>query len=65
MRELPVLDSTRCTGCGECVLICPTECLELAGPRPWLPRPLDCISCTACALICPAQALEMKPLKPV
>lgn len=57
--ELPVLDESRCTGCGDCVAVCPTECLELAGQLPWLPRPRDCISCSLCALLCPVDALEM------
>jgi MinD superfamily P-loop ATPase len=59
--ELPLLDETRCTGCGECVLVCPTACLELAGALVWLPRPLDCISCAICALICPVDALQLAP----
>jgi formate hydrogenlyase subunit 6/NADH:ubiquinone oxidoreductase subunit I len=59
MRELPLLDETRCTGCGDCVAACPTGCLEMAGPLPWLPRPRDCISCGVCVLICPVTALQM------
>jgi formate hydrogenlyase subunit 6/NADH:ubiquinone oxidoreductase subunit I len=57
--ELPAVNAARCTGCGECVAVCPTDCLEMKGPLPWLPRPADCISCTLCVLICPADALEM------
>jgi NAD-dependent dihydropyrimidine dehydrogenase PreA subunit len=56
---LPVLDDTRCTGCGDCVPVCPTDCLALAGQTPWLPRPGDCISCGVCVLICPAEALRL------
>jgi len=59
MTELPLLDETRCTGCGDCVAICPTECLALAGPVPWLPRPGDCVSCSLCVLVCPAEALRL------
>jgi formate hydrogenlyase subunit 6/NADH:ubiquinone oxidoreductase subunit I len=59
VAELPVLDETRCTGCGDCVLACPTECLERSGPLPWLPRPRDCISCGVCVVICPADALGL------
>src|SRR5262249_58010403 len=58
--ELPVVDATRCTGCGWCALACPTECLAMGRRLPWLPRPLDCVSCTLCALICPADAVAMK-----
>lgn len=57
--ELPVVDTVRCTGCGDCVAVCPAECLALAGRLPWLPRPLDCLSCTVCELVCPTQAIRM------
>jgi NAD-dependent dihydropyrimidine dehydrogenase PreA subunit len=61
--ELPLLDESRCTGCGDCVVICPAFCLEITGPLPWLPRPDDCTSCGLCAEICPADALEMRELE--
>ena len=61
MIELPLLNERRCTGCGDCVAICPVICLEMAGALPWLPRPLDCVSCALCAAICPADALSMTP----
>lgn len=57
--ELPLLDETTCTGCGDCVAVCPTYCLEMANGLPWLPRPGDCISCSLCVLVCPEQALSM------
>ncbi len=57
--ELPAVNETTCTGCGACVALCPTDCLEMAGPLPWLPRPGACISCTGCVLICPVAALVM------
>jgi MinD superfamily P-loop ATPase len=59
--ELPALDETRCVGCGDCVVLCPTDCLEMAGALPWLPRPGHCISCGVCVCICPVQALAMEP----
>ena len=60
MGELPLLDETRCTGCGDCVAVCPTECLAMAGALPWMPRPGDCISCRLCVLVCPADALALE-----
>jgi NAD-dependent dihydropyrimidine dehydrogenase PreA subunit len=59
--DLPVLDEMRCVACGDCVVLCPVDCLEMAGPLPWLPRPGHCISCTLCVLVCPTQALAMAP----
>jgi len=59
MLELPSLDETRCTGCGDCVAVCPTACLDMAADSPWLPRPEDCVSCALCVLICPAEALRL------
>ena len=43
--------------------VCPADCLEMAGPLPWLPRPADCVSCALCVLICPVGALELAPLE--
>jgi formate hydrogenlyase subunit 6/NADH:ubiquinone oxidoreductase subunit I len=57
--ELPVLDETRCTGCGDCVAVCPADCLAQGRHVPYLPRPLDCVSCALCAAICPADAIVM------
>lgn len=61
-RELPSLDERRCTGCGRCVAICPTECLAMEGALPWLPRPVDCISCALCVFLCPPEALALARL---
>jgi Fe-S-cluster-containing hydrogenase component 2 len=58
MMELPLLNETLCVGCGDCVVVCPTDCLEMFGPVPWLPRPGQCVSCTLCVLICPVDALK-------
>ncbi|HJZ90015.1 MAG TPA: 4Fe-4S dicluster domain-containing protein [Gemmataceae bacterium] len=60
MRELPVLDETRCTGCGDCVAVCPVDCLAMAVAVPWLIRPGACVSCAACVAICPADALRLE-----
>jgi ferredoxin len=61
MIELPLLDESRCTGCGDCVAVCPTACLEMRGQNPWLPRPLDCVGCGVCVAVCLDDALTMAP----
>jgi MinD superfamily P-loop ATPase len=57
--ELPVVDLARCTGCGDCVAVCPTDCLAMAAAWPWLPHPLDCVSCSACELVCAPGAIRL------
>jgi formate hydrogenlyase subunit 6/NADH:ubiquinone oxidoreductase subunit I len=56
---LPALDERRCIGCGRCVAVCPTACLEMDGSLPWMPRPRDCIRCAACVFVCPTTALAL------
>lgn len=59
MTELPLLDQTRCSACGDCVAICPTACLTMRGAVPFLARPNDCVSCGLCVLVCPTAALSL------
>ena len=59
MIELPHLDLARCAGHGDCVVVCPTRCLEFVEANPHLVRPRDCIACSLCVLVCPEQALRM------
>lgn len=59
VEPLPVLDLTRCTGCGDCVTICPTDCLAMRGLTVWLPRPTACIGCSACEWVCPFDAVRV------
>lgn len=56
---LPTVDERACTGCGDCVAVCPTGCLEMGPTLPWLPRPADCVSCGLCVVICPADAVTI------
>jgi NAD-dependent dihydropyrimidine dehydrogenase PreA subunit len=63
-QELPLLDERRCSGCGDCVLVCPTGCLEMAGHTPWLPRPFDCVACALCVAVCPTGALGLAAAEP-
>jgi formate hydrogenlyase subunit 6/NADH:ubiquinone oxidoreductase subunit I len=58
-RELPQVDPWRCTGCGDCVAVCPTECLEMRFDQPHLIRPRQCVSCDVCARVCPEEAISL------
>lgn len=56
-KELPVMDPRRCTGCGDCIRICPTQCLMLVNQIPVVTTSVACIRCEACALVCPTEAV--------
>src|SRR5260370_7312799 len=59
--ELPSLDERRCVSCGDCIYVCPTDCLAFRGPYPWLPRPLACVSCPLYVFLFPLNALSLAP----
>ena len=56
---LPIIDHTRCTGCGSCVLLCPEDALALQDGRAVLVDPQACSYCIACEDICPADAIAL------
>ncbi|HIE06137.1 MAG TPA: 4Fe-4S dicluster domain-containing protein [bacterium (Candidatus Stahlbacteria)] len=55
-----VRDEERCTHCGACVVICPTQ--ALAFERPSMRVNFDstkCIGCEYCILACPPRAMSL------
>jgi MinD superfamily P-loop ATPase len=64
MREIPVVNESRCIGSATCVAVCPTDALAMAGPVPWLIRPTACNSCGACVAACPTDAIRLEPPRP-
>ena len=59
-RGYPVLRSTSCTGCQECVKACPTQCIRPLGTGgerleiDWR----RCICCGICVEVCPKDAID-------
>jgi ferredoxin len=53
-------DESKCTSCGACLAVCPTEALEVDRTT-WLVRfdPQKCIGCEACIPACPPRAMEI------
>jgi len=60
MQDLPDIDMRICTVCGDCILACPTECLEIMRNIEIALSPQLCISCGICAAVCPVAAIEMR-----
>lgn len=48
--------SNACTGCGQCVRLCPTNNITVQNGRPVWGG--DCTHCMACICHCPAEAIE-------
>ncbi len=55
----PVINAKTCTGCKNCVDICPGEVYELAGDKSSPARPQDCIECWACVNQCPTESIHL------
>ena len=52
-------DENLCTGCGECVAVCPVQALKLEGDLPLLDEAW-CIGCGVCATVCASGAVQIK-----
>ena len=55
-----LIDKNRCTGCGACVKVCPTNAVEGEKKQPHKIEINKCIKCGACFEICPAEAVIKK-----
>lgn len=56
---MPRINHALCTGCGTCVLICPTLALARLNGKAVLIDPAKCIYCAACESACPTGAIEL------
>ncbi|MDH4123238.1 MAG: 4Fe-4S binding protein [Thermoplasmata archaeon] len=52
------IDEDKCTGCGECVNICPAEVFELVDEKATAPKADDCTECCACVEACPEKVIK-------
>ena len=64
----PLIDASKCLGCGACVKACPEqphhEVLGLINGKAVLVGPTDCIGHGACKIVCPFDAITMYALLP-
>ena len=52
------IDEDKCTGCGECVNICPSEVFEVVSDKSTCPKVDDCSECGVCVDTCPEKAIK-------
>jgi len=53
----PMIDRDRCTGCGDCVLVCHTNALAVQETKAVIVDAADCDFCTECEVVCPVQSI--------
>jgi len=58
MYEVTV-DVEKCTGCGECVDICPDDVYELQNEKSVPVRAEDCSGCESCIEVCEQEAITV------
>jgi NAD-dependent dihydropyrimidine dehydrogenase PreA subunit len=58
MYEITV-DKDKCTGCGECVDICPAEVLEMVDDKSEPTHIEECLGCERCVETCPEEAITL------
>ena len=54
---LPLIDPERCTGCGMCAQLCPTNAVAVRGNLATIVRPQACTYCDLCETYCPEGAI--------
>ena len=59
----PVAVSSRCQGCGACLLTCPTHAIRPHGD-PLLVLADRCTGCLECLDVCPVDAIDLLPVDP-
>jgi ferredoxin len=54
---LPIVNTARCTGCGECERSCPTRAVIVRQKLAMITRPEACTFCEICEARCPSGAI--------
>jgi adenylylsulfate reductase subunit B len=59
----PIIDSNKCTRCGICVEVCPSDVLHMEDKEsaPVAKYPYECWHCAACVMECPVEdAIQLR-----
>lgn len=54
------VDQDKCTGCGECVDVCPVEVYELQDGKSTPVHEEECLGCESCVEVCEANAITVE-----
>ncbi|MGF7185270.1 NAD-dependent dihydropyrimidine dehydrogenase PreA subunit [Desulfitispora alkaliphila] len=53
------IDEEKCTGCGECVDVCPVSHLEMKDEVAVTNEQTECVGCDSCVETCPVEAITL------
>ena len=56
------VDKDVCTGCGECVEVCPVEVFELNDDKSEPVNADECMGCESCVEVCEAGAITVEEI---
>ncbi|MGE4519354.1 MAG: ATP-binding protein [Desulfobacteraceae bacterium] len=58
----PIVDEDKCTGCEECVDICPVDVYEIVDGKSKPVNAEECVGCDSCVEVCPEGAITVEEL---
>jgi len=56
------VDADKCTGCGECVDVCPVEVYEMQDGKSAPVNAEECLGCDSCVEVCEAGAITVEEM---
>ena len=56
------VDKDKCTGCEECINICPQEVFDLVDGKSEPTRADECVDCQSCVEACPEGAVTVNEI---
>lgn len=59
LRYRVIVDKRKCTGIGECELVCPVDVFDIINDLAVPTREPECIGCMSCVEVCPNQAIDV------
>ena len=60
LRPRPVIDTARCTGCGDCAQGCPVACISPAANETYRIDLSQCVDCGCCLKTCELDAVNLQ-----
>ncbi len=57
-----VVNRERCSGCGSCMDVCPTEAIRIEDGKAVIT--MECVDCGACPRVCPEGAIRKVAVAP-